>query len=110
MILAIDFDGTLHDITHPIAGKRMGEPIAGALQAMEDLYDQGHRIIIYTVRAATKQGKEVVEEWLDHFGIDFHDITAVKPNADMFIDDRAVRFETWEQVMALFPDDDEDDD
>lgn len=88
--LAIDFDGVLHDYKNPVDGKRMGAPLPGALAAMDDLYDGRYELIIHTVKATTEQGRQMVEDWLDHYGFEYHKITAIKPNADYFIDDRAV--------------------
>lgn len=93
--LAIDFDQTLMAQN----GNKMGEPLPGVIQAMEELYDRGYGIIIFTVRAKTEQGIEVVEGWLDHYGIDYHQVTAVKPNAAIFIDDRAIRHLNWDDTM-----------
>jgi hypothetical protein len=103
LTLAIDFDNVIHDINNPIPGKRMGGPMPGALESLEALYDQGHQIIIHTMRGNSPS----VQDWLDHYGIDYHHITNVKPGADLYIDDKALRFENWVQVMALFPDPDD---
>ena len=46
MIYAIDFDGTIvkHDYPH------LGEPVPGALEGMRELVEEGHQIILYTMR------------------------------------------------------------
>lgn len=99
MILAIDFDGVIHDRAHPIPGKKMGEPLPGALEALQDLYDAGHKLIIHTAMANTPSGKQAVEDWLDHFGVDYHSVVP-KPRADFYIDDHAVLHATWPQTLA----------
>ncbi len=107
-ILAIDMDGVLHDYKHPIEGKRLGPPLPDAVVAMDDLYDRGYKLIIHTVKATTKQGAEMVEEWLDHYGFEYHEITAIKPNATYYIDDRAIRHTGWADTYKQIGIEDED--
>ncbi len=99
MILAIDLDGVLHDYKNPIKGKKMGLPIFGAVDAMEDLRQAGHKLIIHTVKATTLSGKQAVIDWLDYFDIPYHGVTAVKPNATWYIDDHALAFTDWRTTL-----------
>lgn len=108
MTLAIDFDGVIADLHNVSPGKRMGEPVVGALEALESLYDAGHEVIIHTVKATTQGGRKAVEDWLDHYGADYHAVTAVKPNADIYLDDRAVRFVDWSSALVTIGLDEED--
>jgi predicted HAD superfamily phosphohydrolase YqeG len=103
MILAIDFDGVLHDIANPLPGRKMGAPMPGAIDAMDELRDQGHELIIFSVN-----NKKVIADWCEHYNVEYDSITNVKPNADLFIDDRALHFDSWAQVMSLFPDEDDE--
>lgn len=100
MTLSVDFDGVIHDWRNRSTGKRMGEPMNGAIDALDLIYEQGHKIIIYTVKASTPAGKEAVADWLDYFNIEYHDITATKPNADYYLDDRAIRFIDWDSALT----------
>lgn len=95
MILAIDFDGVLCDNNHVKPGFRMGEPIEGAQHAMLTLQRQGDTLIIHT----TRDRFTPVEDWLRHFEIPYDTVTNIKPNADVFIDDKAIRFTSWAQVL-----------
>jgi 5'(3')-deoxyribonucleotidase len=99
LTLAIDFDGVLHDKAHPLEGKKMGAPMPGAQAAMDELYQAKHKIIIFTTMATTPGGKQAVEDWLDWYDFDYHEVTAIKPNADLFLDDRAVRFTDWTSAI-----------
>ena len=95
MIIAIDFDGVLCDHNNRKPGFIMGEPVEGAQQAMLTLKRQGDTLIIHTNRERFQH----VEDWLQHFGIPYDEVTNIKPNADVFIDDKAIRFTTWAQVL-----------
>ena len=96
MIIAVDFDQTLHDCYHPRSGGTMGPPIEGAREAMLILKAKGHNLIIHTVRG-NKPGH--VRNWLNYFKIPFDSVTNIKPPADLFIDDRAVRFTNWKDMI-----------
>jgi phosphoglycolate phosphatase-like HAD superfamily hydrolase len=89
-LIAVDFDGTLHDSKHPVEGKKMGPPMPGALEAIEELQDRGYGIIVFTVN-----NPKVVGEWLEYYGFDDFIVTNTKPNAMFYIDDRAIRHTDW---------------
>ena len=96
MIIACDFDGVLCDSNTIRPGFRMGEPMPGAVEALLTLHRQGDAIIVFTARDRFQP----VEEWLQHFGIPYSRVTNVKPpEAECFIDDKAIRFTSWKQVM-----------
>lgn len=100
MILAIDFDGVIHDKAHPVPGRRMGMPLPDSKAAVSALYNSGHQIIIFTVMATSDGGCKAVEAWMKYYKIPFHEVTAVKPNADWFVDDHAVRHWDWATTMS----------
>lgn len=96
MILAIDFDGPICDPTNLKVGFKMGEPMKGAIESIKKLKAEGDEIIVFTARDRFQP----VEDWLKHFKIPFDCVTNIKPpHAEVFIDDRAIRFTSWEQVM-----------
>lgn len=100
MNLAIDFNHTIHDRANPLKKKGMGPPIKGTKEAMQELCDQGNTIHVFTDMANTSDGWRTVNDWLNYYEIPFHYITNQKPkNIDFFIDDKAIRFKNWKQVM-----------
>lgn len=105
MTLAIDFDGVIHDYKHPVTGRKMGTPFEEAPTMLKRLYNRRHTIIIHTVMATTPQGQKIVEDWLTYYKIKHHGVTAVKPNADIYLDDRAIRHidwaTTWQQLKEM---------
>jgi hypothetical protein len=106
-VLCIDFDGVIHDNHLGFHdGTCYGEPIDGAIESLERL-SKRFEIIIYTCKANpnrplidNKNGIELIWEWLDKYEASQYvkDITFNKPNAVAYIDDKAIRFENWEQI------------
>jgi len=96
MIIAVDFDGTLH------TGKEwpeIGAPVPYAIEAMQRLKEEGHRLIIWTCRGGEYQIDMI--DWLLEHGIPFdaineHDSDALKSfpyesrkvYADVYIDNQ----------------------
>jgi 5'(3')-deoxyribonucleotidase len=91
--LAIDFDGVLRP--------SFGEPsddtgmVPHALDAVHELQER-FRIVVHTCRARDPAGADMVGKWLRARGIHVDEVTALKPDAVAYIDDRAVRFCGWE--------------
>ena len=93
MIHAIDFDGT-------IADKDLF-PIEGAQEALRTLFQRGDTVIIHTVKARTESGRCMVIDWLQDHQMHFHDVTAIKPVADLYLDNKAERFTDWKSYSPL---------
>ena len=101
MILAIDFDGTIHDPLDKAPGQRLGKPIYGAQEAIQHLFEEGHTIIIHTVWATTPERVKAIMDWCDYFVIPFHSVTALKPTAHIYIDDHGYHFDNWEDTVNV---------
>lgn len=99
MILAIDFDGVVHDHKHPIEGRRMGAPIEGAKEALQIFKRRGDRVIIFSVWGDAVRQK-VIADWLKFYAIPHDSITNIKPMADVYIDDKAIRFTSWLDIQS----------
>lgn len=97
MIVAVDFDHVLHDIDNPVPGRTMGAPMPDAIQAMTELRDEGDRLIIFTCRDNTSG---YIADWLNYWQIPYDEITRVKPAADVYLDDKALRHRDWRSSMA----------
>jgi hypothetical protein len=106
--LAIDFDGVLHnDDKGFFDGTCYGLPIPGSLEAVSEL-SQFFRIVIFTAKAKPsrpliggKTGTELVWEWLERQGIARYidEVTAEKPRALLYIDDKALTFNSWVETL-----------
>jgi histidinol phosphatase-like enzyme len=97
-VLGIDFDGVIHDYKHPIKGRRMGAPIEGTKEALERLKRQGYKIIIHTVWGDEK-GQKTIADFMKYYELPYDEITNIKPQADWYIDDKAIHFESWKDLQ-----------
>ena len=107
--LAIDFDGVIHKSSKSFHdGTIYDDPVNGVEEALKRL-SKDYILIIYTCKANpdrplvnVKTGIELIWEWLDKYNLSkyIEDITYTKPNAKYYIDDKAVRFTNWNQVIG----------
>jgi len=102
-LIAVDFDGVIHDNSAPFSGDPCdipGDAIAGAAEAIAELSARGWKVAVFTVRAKTQFGRLAVERWLDDHDITYDLITAEKPNAAVILDDRAITFKgSWDGLI-----------
>ncbi len=103
--IAIDFDNVIHDYSEGWKdGTIYDGPVVGAFQAIKKLRDKGYNIVIFTSRPV-EQHKEILD-WCIFWAIDFDfddiPITNIKPIASVFIDDRAIRFTSWKDILNYF--------
>ena len=106
--IGVDFDGVIHRSSQGFHdGTIYDVPIEGSLAAIKEL-SLKYNVVVYTAKARPdrplingKTGTQLVREWLDKHGyLEFvSDITAIKPRALVYIDDRAIRFEDWKSTM-----------
>jgi hypothetical protein len=106
--LAIDFDGVIHKNSLGFYdGTIYDEPVQGALDAVRLLSEKFH-IIIFTAKAKEdrplvngKTGSTLVWQWLSKHGISQYvkEVTAEKPRAVAYIDDKAIHFTNWYEVL-----------
>jgi len=106
--IAIDFDGVIHSFEFGFHdGTIYGTPLPGSLESIKKIAEK-YKIIIYTAKAKKdrplingKTGTELVWEWLKKYEIDtlIADVTAEKPRAVCYIDDKAIQFINWDQAL-----------
>ena len=90
-----DIDGTLcsqeiHDYT-------LAEPNLERIGRVNELYDQGHTIKLFTARGS-KSGidwTEATRAQLRDWGLRHHELILGKPHADFYIDDKAIHSEDF---------------
>ncbi len=89
--VAIDFDGVLADSEM--------EPLPGAREMVTRLVKSGCECWIFSARACYGGGVAQIRAWLDHHGFPEMDVVP-KPRADVYLDDRAIRFDEWSTAYA----------
>lgn len=108
MRIVIDLDGVICPIKQPHQSYSELEPVAGAAESIRSLRACGHYVIIVTARnMATYQSNvgqvmknigQLTFEWLSRNGIEYDEIYFGKPNAEIYIDDRGIRFRGWSAI------------
>jgi hydroxymethylpyrimidine pyrophosphatase-like HAD family hydrolase len=93
--IAVDFDGVIADYDGWKGTGVLGEPRRDVVEALRGLRAEGWKIVIHTTR-----GEDEVESYLERHAIPHDEINrnsdyqtkGVKPVADVYWDDRAVRY------------------
>jgi hypothetical protein len=107
--LAIDLDGTLLDQQPGEDGEPQDMPMEGAVEAMQQLVNEGHKLTVFTARFAPMPDseryrlKQEIEKTLAGFGFPEMEVWTgtSKPGADVFIDNKAVTFDgDWGLALA----------
>jgi uncharacterized HAD superfamily protein len=95
--IIIDLDGTIctEEKTY---SRSLAKPIEGAIESINKLYQKGHIIIIYSSR--TWMEYELTSHWLNENGVKYHQLILGKPIGDVWIDDRAIKFDkNWISIV-----------
>ena len=109
--IAIDFDGVLHKYSKGWQdGDIYDEPTEGAIEALWKLTEKGYQVTIFTARADLSSVRqwifEKVYECKAFTDEEFHpsliEVTNIKPQAIAYIDDRAIRFTSWKDILNYF--------
>jgi len=104
--ILVDFDGVIHSYHEGYKdGSIYGYVIKGAKEAIEKLKKKGYKIVIFTTRVSPgtnkdyKQQKIDIANWLQKNSIPYDLITSEKLGANYYIDDNAIKFTNWSDVM-----------
>lgn len=105
MRIVIDLDGTICPIKQKDQSYVDLKPYDGAKEKIRDLRNKGHYVIVQTARnmatCESNVGKvmknigKITLDWLERYEIEYDEIYFGKPNAHVYIDDRAFRFSDW---------------
>jgi ribonucleotide monophosphatase NagD (HAD superfamily) len=93
-VISIDIDGTICTIEPDYSQCRL---IPGAIEAIRKIKQSGYTIFLYTGRHINHFG--VTTKWLIENGVPYDHIVFGKPPARYYIDDRAIQFRNWEEVL-----------
>jgi capsule biosynthesis phosphatase len=108
MRICIDIDGTICRFREPGEGYADVTPLPGAVEKMKALKAAGHYLILLTARhmattggnpglAVARQGKTLFD-WLARHDIPYDEMWFGKPQADVYVDDNAYRFTSWNEI------------
>lgn len=98
--LAVDFDGTLNSYESGfISPSEIPDPpVKGAKEAL-DLLSKHFDIVIFSVRAETKEGKKAIEDYMEKHKLPFREVTDRKPSG-LIIDDNCLTFKgSWPKMV-----------
>lgn len=91
--VAIDFDGVISSSDGYVKG--LSEmPKDGAIDALHFLKDNGYSYYVLTAR----NDIAAVQVWLRSYGVECK-VSNTKYPAGMYLDDRAYRFQDWEDAL-----------
>jgi hypothetical protein len=111
--VAVDFDGVIHAYSRGWAdGTIYDEPVPGAFAALRALMRE-YAVFVHTTRrdvevAAWIEDRSGIHAWAlnPELGMEFWEgrgsllVTNRKLPAMAYIDDRGIRFESWDQTLA----------
>lgn len=109
--IAVDLDDTLvQNLPDPMTGEEgVEQPVEGAVDSMNQLVQEGHRLTVFTSRFAPmpdtekQRLKEQIEQDLQGFGFPPMEVWTGthKPMADIYIGDEAITFDQdWGLALA----------
>jgi histidinol phosphatase-like enzyme len=100
--LCIDFDGVIHCHHAGYTSDIDGEWMTGAKEAIEELHRLGFHLFVLTARPTTTD-HEKIKAWMSaRLGPDIMkhiEVTNIKQGAMFYIDDRALRFTNWSDML-----------
>lgn len=96
MQLIVDIDGTICTEERQFS-RPMAAPKENAIEAIAKLKSQGHTVILYSSRTWAEY--EMTVDWLRRHGVEYDQLILGKPVGDYWIDDRAIEFTSWADVL-----------
>jgi len=98
-VICLDFDGVIHKYSKGWQnGEIYDEPVQGTKEAIEHIM-KNYNVVVSTARPKS-QLRDVQEYIWKHLGIHLL-VTNEKPCAEIYIDDRGLKFNNWEETLKL---------
>ena len=96
MRICIDIDGVLAEgDSWPYYATCL--QVKGAAASIQELLAAGHYIVLHTSRF--EEDRAVTRKWLRDHQILYDQLIMDKPFADVYIDDKGLKFEDWDDTM-----------
>lgn len=106
--IGIDFDGVIHKCSKGYYdGTIYDDPVEGVRESLE-LLSKKYTLIIHSAKARAdrglvngKSGVQLIWEWLGKHNLSqfISKVTAEKPRAKFYIDDKAISFKNWNETL-----------
>jgi len=99
-IFCFDIDGVIATLVEDLAYEK-AEPITEAIELINRLYELGNRIILFTARGfmTKKNWRNVTEQQMKCWGVQYHELKFGKPAADYYIDDRFISLSKLKKLI-----------
>jgi phosphoheptose isomerase len=107
--IGVDFDGVIHKNSKGYHdGTVYDEPVDGAREALQKLSEK-YTVILYTAKARKdrglvngRSGTQLIWDWLKEHDLNQYvsKVTAEKPRAVAYIDDKGIKFDNWDNVLS----------
>ncbi|MDR1516037.1 MAG: hypothetical protein LBS45_10090 [Synergistaceae bacterium] len=90
--IVFDFDGVIHSYVSGWLGIDAipDEPDGDVIQAINTLRADGYEVIVVSTRCKEAEGKAAVIKYLSKHGVTVDGMSAEKPPALVYVDDRAI--------------------
>lgn len=108
MRLCFDIDGTIAELRSYGQSYEDVKPKQGAASTLRRLKNEGHYIILHTARGMesnkANMGKvlasqsKILFDWLEKHHILYDEVYFGKPSADVYIDDKGLKFDEWKNL------------
>ncbi len=100
--IALDFDGVIHAYRNGWEGITAirDKPVEGVREAIKILRHRGYKILVYSTRCSTPQGRQAINEWCKKWFIKVDGLSVEKPSCVCYVDDRAIKFNgDWKKTI-----------
>lgn len=100
-IFCFDIDGVIANLV-PDNDYRQAAPRSSGVEAVNFLFEQGHRIILFTARGSVTgiDWREVTREQMQTWGVKYHELLFGKPAADYYVDDKAATLDDLNRLVS----------
>ena len=101
--LLIDFDRVIHKYSHGFMdGTIYDVPVPGAVEAIKKLQEADYNVMVFTsISQLGSKREKWIRQWLKKQGLKIR-VTHQKYPAIAIIDDRAIRFTHWRDILNYF--------
>lgn len=99
--IVFDFDGVIHSYTSGWKGVDIipDPPVPGIRDAIAEIRAAGYRVVVVSTRCSELGGLGAIRKFMEENNIFVDDISAHKPPALVYIDDRAICFDGHPETL-----------